>query len=38
MMCIIVVVTINMFGAGAYGEAEFYFAWVTIRPYFVSTY
>ena len=26
MMCVVVVVTINMLGAGAYGEAEFWFA------------
>ncbi|KAG8219965.1 amino acid permease [Butyriboletus roseoflavus] len=32
MMCIVVVVTINMLGAGAYGEAEFYFAWVISHP------
>ncbi|KIJ68242.1 hypothetical protein HYDPIDRAFT_146092 [Hydnomerulius pinastri MD-312] len=30
MMCIIVVVTINMFGAGAYGEAEFIFASIKV--------
>jgi amino acid transporter len=28
IMCFVVVVTINMLGAGAYGEAEFVFACV----------
>jgi amino acid transporter len=30
MMCIIVVITINMLGAGAYGEAEFWFASIKV--------
>ena len=35
VMCIVVVVGINMLGAGAYGEAEFIFAWVVnqFRPF-----
>jgi amino acid transporter len=31
-ICLIVVVTINMFGAGVYGEAEFIFAYVLSLP------
>jgi len=30
VMCLVVVVTINMFGAGAYGEAEFIFASIKV--------
>ena len=35
-MCLVVVITINMFGAGVYGECEFIFAYVIASPSFLQ--
>lgn len=36
VICIIVIFTINMLGAGAYGEAEFIFAYETFLSRFID--